>query len=628
MKNRENQYQLNSLIKIFVIVCLFSTSILTVSATDSSDAQKQLDEAKQRVTAAEAERAVFGSEITAFDFIKYHAEQNQDQDAEKYIAEHQKTDVDPIGDESLDELKAGVQYIADINSLRTAASLQNLKISDEYMLAAADARQQDAAALSQYNIHREEVIQGSTVLSEDMSSDQYAATGAAENAMHTEYEVVLGSSTSYDVQDYQKALTSFIQTYITDYETALDDLKTAQAAYDAASAAEKTEKSYLGTEASASPSASPSASASATAAATATPTASPTASPSPSAAPIAKVEYDIMYRLYNPNSGEHFYTASVYEKNSLIDIGWLYEGSGWKAPKSSSTPVYRLYNPNAGDHHYTVNVNEKDSLVSVGWNYEGIGWYSDDAEGVPLYRQYNPNAKAGAHNYTVNANERDNLVSLGWNDEGIGWYGVSGLPYMEGIDISEFNGNIDLGQYRNGFVIIRAGWGDAVTDEKFLRNVQLCEQLQIPYGLYLYSYAITTKEAASEADFFISLIKQCHPTVGVWMDVEGDKYKDKYAPNYAAELAPDIIRTFCSRVKSAGYHIGVYASKNWWDNYLTSITEYDRWLAWYHENDGSYTDERSEGASIYQYTSAYVDPTTGKNLDRDVMYADISSFSK
>ena len=66
--------------------------------------------------------------------------------------------------------------------------------------------------------------------------------------------------------------------------------------------------------------------------------------------------YVDMYRLYNPNSGEHFYTANPAEKNNLVSLGWRYEGIGWTAPKKSNTPVYRLYNPNSGDHHYTVNV--------------------------------------------------------------------------------------------------------------------------------------------------------------------------------------------------------------------------------------------------------------------------------
>lgn len=131
-----------------------------------------------------------------------------------------------------------------------------------------------------------------------------------------------------------------------------------------------------------------------------------------------------MHRLYNPNSGEHFYTAADNEKNHLVSVGWKYEGEGWKAPDKSNAPVYRLYNPNAGDHHYTLNVNEKDALVKLGWNYEGIGWYSDENKAVPLYREYNPNAKAGSHNYTPNKNEHNFLTSNGWKDEGIAWYGL------------------------------------------------------------------------------------------------------------------------------------------------------------------------------------------------------------
>jgi|GEM_PF-6255677 len=138
----------------------------------------------------------------------------------------------------------------------------------------------------------------------------------------------------------------------------------------------------------------------------------------------AKAGEKEMYRLYNKNSGEHFYTASAEEKNALVTAGWNYEGIGWTAPGFSLTPVYRLYNSNAGDHHYTTSAGEMKALVKAGWNYEGIGWYSDDNNGTALYRQYNPNAKTGTHNYTTNKKENDALVQLGWKEEGIGWYGV------------------------------------------------------------------------------------------------------------------------------------------------------------------------------------------------------------
>lgn len=132
---------------------------------------------------------------------------------------------------------------------------------------------------------------------------------------------------------------------------------------------------------------------------------------------------EVLYRLYNPNSGEHFYTANAGEKISLVKSGWRDEGTGWSAPLNSDRAVYRLYNPNAGDHHYTLNAGERDALVKAGWKYEGIAWLSAQSSKTPVYRQYNPNAKSGAHNYTTSKAEADHLISVGWKDEGIGWYG-------------------------------------------------------------------------------------------------------------------------------------------------------------------------------------------------------------
>ncbi len=147
------------------------------------------------------------------------------------------------------------------------------------------------------------------------------------------------------------------------------------------------------------------------------------------------IEAQTMYRLYNPNSGEHFYTASEFERDSVVASGWNDEGVGWIAPKASSKPVYRLYS--GTDHHYTMSAFERDELVKAGWriegdNPEGIAWYSDDAETVPLYRQFNPNVdpsaptnNSGSHNYTTSLDEHNSLVSIGWRDENVGWYAVA-----------------------------------------------------------------------------------------------------------------------------------------------------------------------------------------------------------
>ena len=130
-----------------------------------------------------------------------------------------------------------------------------------------------------------------------------------------------------------------------------------------------------------------------------------------------------MYRLYNPNSGEHFYTKNVGERDAVIAAGWTYEGVGWIAPATGQS-VYRLYNSIAGEHHYTLSMTERDYLIAAGWTYEGVGWVSSERQAVPLYREYNPNQWSCNHNYTRDYFEHTQLIKIGWKDEGIAWYGV------------------------------------------------------------------------------------------------------------------------------------------------------------------------------------------------------------
>ena len=130
-----------------------------------------------------------------------------------------------------------------------------------------------------------------------------------------------------------------------------------------------------------------------------------------------------VYRLYDPNDGEHFYTKDPNEVNVLQRLGWSYEGLAWFAPAQGQA-VYRLYNPNSGDHHYTTSSGERAALVQAGWRAEGVSWEASPTNGTATYRLYNPNAKTGTHHYTVNLAERDHLLKLGWRDEGIAWYNL------------------------------------------------------------------------------------------------------------------------------------------------------------------------------------------------------------
>lgn len=131
-----------------------------------------------------------------------------------------------------------------------------------------------------------------------------------------------------------------------------------------------------------------------------------------------------VYRLYNPNSGEHFYTTSLEEQKHLVSVGWNAEGLAWRESEDDDAiPVLRLYNPNAGDHHYTTDRHEYEVLATKGWRQEGEAWKAAAEKYYhPVYRLYNPNAKAGAHHFTIDEMERDFLESAGWRNENVAFY--------------------------------------------------------------------------------------------------------------------------------------------------------------------------------------------------------------
>ena len=98
---------------------------------------------------------------------------------------------------------------------------------------------------------------------------------------------------------------------------------------------------------------------------------------------------------------------------------------------------------------------------------------------------------------------------------------------MNGIDISQWQGDMDLTPYKDGFVIIRGGfWTSA--DPWAERNIAKCEKLGIPWGLYWYSYALSEAQARQEAEACLEFLAGRKPRLGVWFDMEdADAYKAK-----------------------------------------------------------------------------------------------------
>ena len=197
-----------------------------------------------------------------------------------------------------------------------------------------------------------------------------------------------------------------------------------------------------------------------------------------------------------------------------------------------------------------------------------------------------------------------------------------------GIDVSKHNGEIDWDAVKADgikFAIIRVGYGNDDTDQDdvwAVRNMQECERVGIPYGVYLYSYAVNEDEANSEANHILRMLQGFNPVLGVYIDIEDTEYYNKYNidpySSEGRELITRIAVTVMDRVSRAGYTAGVYANWNYFQNVLiqSEIQAY-KWLAWYKED----TSEVPEGDWImWQYTSTgHVNGIEG-NVDMNFWY--------
>lgn len=155
----------------------------------------------------------------------------------------------------------------------------------------------------------------------------------------------------------------------------------------------------------------------------------------------------------------------------------------------------------------------------------------------------------------------------------------------KGIDVSSHQGIIDWNLVKASdveFVIIRCGWGQDMEkqdDENWQRNVEECERLGIPYGVYFFSYADNIEKAQGEARHILRLLQGHHPSYPVYYDLEDNSYTHNVTPAQYAEIA----KTFCTALEKAGYQTGIYSGKYWFETKLTDsyFNTKEKWVAQY-----------------------------------------------
>lgn len=192
--------------------------------------------------------------------------------------------------------------------------------------------------------------------------------------------------------------------------------------------------------------------------------------------------------------------------------------------------------------------------------------------------------------------------------------------YIEGIDVSEYQNEIDFDQIQAAgikFMCMRSTKKNGSVDKTFERNLQECMDRNIDYSLYKYTYAKTHDEARIEADSVINLLQG--RKVPIWYDVE-----DSSLISLGNDAIEGIILSFIGECKEAGHDVGIYCNKNWYDNYISQYLKdrYQFWIARYGQNTGLLDEKyKPTGRNIiaWQYTSKGQVPGIIGYVDRDVL---------
>lgn len=198
-----------------------------------------------------------------------------------------------------------------------------------------------------------------------------------------------------------------------------------------------------------------------------------------------------------------------------------------------------------------------------------------------------------------------------------------------GIDVSHHQGVIDWDKVAADgieFAFIRVagrGYGSSgnlFEDALYKTNLKEARAAGLDVGVYIYSQAITQKEARDEAAYILERIKGYDVNLPVVFDYEYYAGGRLSNAKLTDKQRTDICRAFCEAVKFAGYEPMIYANKSMLKDDLdaTSLAaDYQIWLAHYTtttDYQGTYT--------YWQYTSSGKVAGISGKVDRNWHYVE------
>lgn len=187
--------------------------------------------------------------------------------------------------------------------------------------------------------------------------------------------------------------------------------------------------------------------------------------------------------------------------------------------------------------------------------------------------------------------------------------GDSRYSCRRGIDVSEFNGDIDWNKVKKAgveFVFIRAGYrgygshAGLVEDKLFRQNLEGALKAGLDTGLYFFSQALTPGEAREEADFMIKLLDGKKVSLPLVCDLEHIEFDKARTDDLTPKQATENVRAFCERIREKGF-LPMFYSNMVWEAFgyeLGGLKDFPVWYADYEPKP-----QTPYHFSVWQYTN-------------------------
>lgn len=204
------------------------------------------------------------------------------------------------------------------------------------------------------------------------------------------------------------------------------------------------------------------------------------------------------------------------------------------------------------------------------------------------------------------------------------------------IDVSSYNGKVDWEKakaYGCQGAILKIIRKDLKIDNGFNRNYQACNENELAWGVYNYSYATTATKAKSDMKLVCDILDKIDKeyfTYGVWFDLE-----DKAQASLSKTKIAEIINAAQQVVESRGYTFGVYTGMSYYNEHIDRklVKCNNWWIARYYQGDkrmqiATNPDQEKKPAAAnvaWQYTSSgrfpkVISAGNSGNFDLNVLY--------